>query len=117
MAAYSGCLSACTGKSTPGTDLDSHSARRPSSGMAAECGWSRHLGWDRRSISLCRLLINILSAAVRQFLPLGRQELHPRWAQIDFPGCVHTLSVLVPNLPTGGPVNKPKRVNTSWKVD
>src|ERR1022692_4110501 len=37
-AAYSGCLSACTAKNTPGTVLDSPSARRPSSGMAGECG-------------------------------------------------------------------------------
>src|ERR1035438_2128294 len=46
-AAYSGCLSACTGKSTPGTDLDSHSARRPSSGMAAQYGGGGHPGGGR----------------------------------------------------------------------
>ena len=45
--------SACTGKNTPGTDWDWHSARRPSSGMAAECGWSRRPARDRHSISLC----------------------------------------------------------------
>ena len=57
-AAYSECLSACTGKNTPGTDLDSHSARRPSSGMAVACGWNRHPGRDRHSTSLFLRLIS-----------------------------------------------------------
>src|ERR1035441_7123435 len=57
--AYSGCLSACTGKSTLATDLDSPSARRPSSRRAAACGWNRHPGRDRHSISLCRRGTNL----------------------------------------------------------
>ena len=59
-AVYSGCSGAWTEKSTLGTALDSHSARRPSNGIAAESGWSRHPGRDRRSISLCLPPINTL---------------------------------------------------------
>ena len=40
------------GKNTPGTDLAWHSAKRPSSGMAGECGLSRRRGRARHFISL-----------------------------------------------------------------
>ena len=51
-AAFSRYSSACTAGNTPGTDSDWHSARRPSKGLAAECGWNPRRGRDRRSISL-----------------------------------------------------------------
>jgi hypothetical protein len=37
------------GRSPPGTDRDSHSARRPSRGTAVECGWSRPPGVESNS--------------------------------------------------------------------
>src|SRR6187402_3439564 len=80
------CLSACMGRNTPGTDLDSHSVRKPSSGTVVECRWSQHLGRDRHSISVFLRRINPRAA------PQPAERRSPAYPNLDL--VLHSVCIL-----------------------